>query len=133
MRLIRLAGPELCVLDHGDGPGACWIRSLAKADEVMLRKPEGTFVAAKSAPYHVFAGEETATVAFGAMLGALPAGARVYGLSKSPVRTIAYLAGEAGRPALARLSAPAWSGSAGWPRRSVLVKPFWAPGKHGLE
>jgi hypothetical protein len=21
----------------------------------------------------------------------------------------------------------------GWPRRPVLVKPFWAPGKRGLE
>jgi len=36
-------------------------------------------VAVESAPYHLFAGEETASVAFGAMLRALPAGARVYG------------------------------------------------------
>ncbi|WP_245668028.1 SIP domain-containing protein [Actinomadura macra] len=24
-------------------------------------------------------------------------------------------------------------GDRGWPRRSVLVKPFWTPGKRGLE
>jgi len=99
----------LCVLDHGDGPGAYWARSLSKGDEVLLRKPEGTFVTARDAAYHVFAGEETASVAFGAMLGALSCGERVYG-------AIAHLVSERG-----------------WPRRSVLVKPFWAPGKRGME
>jgi hypothetical protein len=47
---------DLCVLDHGDGPGAGWARSLRKGDEGLLRKPEGTFVAVESAPYHLFAG-----------------------------------------------------------------------------
>jgi NADPH-dependent ferric siderophore reductase len=162
---------ELCVLDHGDGPGAAWARSLRKGDEVLLRKPEGTFVAVEGAPYHVFAGEETASVAFGAMLGALPARARVYGAVEvardddrlplpraaelswrfrgdapaassaglvSAVRDldlpagpgVAYLAGEArtGQAVRAHLVS-----ERGWPRRSVLVKPFWAPGKRGLE
>jgi NADPH-dependent ferric siderophore reductase len=162
---------ELCILDHGDGPGAVWARSLAKADEVMLRKPEGTFVTAKDAAYHVFAGEETAAVAFGAMLRALPAGARVYGAIEvahqddrlplprtdelswrfrgdvsaaasaglvSAVRALdlpagpgaAYLAGEARTCQAIRAHLVT---ERGWPRRSVLVKPFWAPGKRGLE
>jgi NADPH-dependent ferric siderophore reductase len=161
----------LCVLDHGDGPGAAWARSLGKGDEVLLRKPEGTFVAAESAPYHVFAGEETASVAFGAMLGALPAGARVYGAVEviaeddrlplpraaelswrfrgdasaassaglvSAVRDldlpdqpgVAYLAGEARTCQAVRAHLVS---ERGWPRRSVLVKPFWVPGKRGLE
>jgi len=162
---------ELCVLDHGDGPGAAWARSLRKGDEVLLRKPEGTFVAAEGALYHVFAGEETASVAFGAMLGALPARARVYGAVEvarendrlplpraaelswrfrgdapaassaglvSAVRDldlpagpgVAYLAGEARTCQAVRAHLVS---ERGWPRRSVLVKPFWAPGKRGLE
>jgi len=90
----------LCVLDHGDGPGAGWARSLRKGDEVLLRKPEGTFVASESAPYHVFAGEETASVAFGAMLRALPAGARVYGAIE--------VAGEGDRLPLPRTAELTW-------------------------
>jgi NADPH-dependent ferric siderophore reductase len=161
----------LCVLDHGDGPGAYWARSLSKGDEVLLRKPEGAFVTAKDAAYHVFAGEETASVAFGAMLGALSCGERVYGAIEvareddrlplprtdelswrfragapaaasaglvSAVRDldlpagpgVAYLAGEARTCQAVRAHLVS---ERGWPRRSVLVKPFWAPGKRGME
>ncbi len=125
----------------------------------------------ESAPYHVFAGEETASVAFGAMLGALPVGARVYGAVEvagqddclplpratelswrfrgnspaassaglvSAVRAlhlpaepgVAYLAGEARTCQAVRAHLVT---KRGWPRRSVLVKPFWAPGKRGLD
>jgi NADPH-dependent ferric siderophore reductase len=162
---------ELCVLDHGDGPGAHWARELSKGDEVLLRKPAGTLVTAKDAAYHVFAGEETGSVAFGAMLGALPARERVYGAieiaredDRLPLpRTdeiswrfrgdasaaasatlvsavhdfdlpagpgVAYLAGEARTCQAVRAHLV---GERGWPRRSVLVKPFWAPGKKGME
>jgi NADPH-dependent ferric siderophore reductase len=119
----------------------------------------------------VFAGEETAAVAFGAMLRALPAGARVFGAIEvageddrlplprtaelswcfrggasaassaglvSAVRAldlpagpgVAYLAGEARTCQAVRAHLVS---ERGWPRRSVLVKPFWAPGKRGLE
>lgn len=162
---------ELCVLDHGDGPGARWARGLRAGDEVMFRKPEGTFVVADSAPYHVFAGEETASVAFGAMLQALPPDAQVYGAIEVPgeedrlplprwaeltwrFRGDANAAASAGLVAAVReLGLPAEPGVAylageartcqairahlvterGWPRRSVLTKPFWTPGKRGLE
>jgi len=140
-------------------------------DEVSFRRPEGRFVLDPAAPYHLFVGEETATVPFGAMLRALPPG------------TDAYAVLEAGEPA-ARLSLPGraeatWVGRGeasaanstlliealraaqlpqdpgiayvageartcqavrthlvrerGWPRRSVIIKPFWTPGKHGME
>jgi NADPH-dependent ferric siderophore reductase len=165
---------ELCVLDHGDGPGARWARwarGLRAGDEVLFRKPEGTFVVRDAAPYSLFAGEETASVAFGAMLGALPADAHVYGAIEvgakddclpvprsgeltwrfrgdasaaaspglvSAVRDlelpaepgVAYLAGEARTCQAVRKQLVT---ERGWPRRSVLIKPFWAPGKRGLE
>jgi NADPH-dependent ferric siderophore reductase len=162
---------ELCVLDHGDGPGARWARRLETGDEVLFRKPEGTFVVADAARYHLFAGEETASVAFGAMLRALPADARVCGAVEVPgeddrlplwrsgelnwcfrgdesaassatlvaaVRELelpaepgaAYLAGEARTCQAVRAHLVT---ERGWPRRSVRIKPFWTPGKRGLE
>ena len=73
-------GLELCVLDHGTGgPGARWARALRTGQRVTFGRPEGSF-ALRDAPYHVFAGEETAAVAFGAMLRALPPGAPAYGV-----------------------------------------------------
>jgi len=162
---------ELCVLDHGDGPGANWARGLRIGDEVVLRKPEGKFTCSEEAPYHLFVGEETASVAFGAMLVGLPAGAQVFGAievadpqDRLPLPRSAELAwsyrGDAPAAASASLVAAVQkldlpeqpgvgyvAGEAracqavrdhlvrerGWPRRSVLVKPFWAPGKRGME
>ena len=74
-------GIELCALDHDDtpGPGARWARSLSVGDPVTFGGPEGHFVLGEGA-YHVFAGEETAAVAFGAMLRALPSEVPVYGV-----------------------------------------------------
>ncbi|MEU0407930.1 siderophore-interacting protein [Streptomyces griseorubiginosus] len=156
---------ELCVLDHPEGgPGAAWGRSVEVGEQVRLRKPEGTFTLRPEATHHVFVGEETASVAFGAMLDALPEGARISGCVETetaadrlPLRHsnrldwltrgddslpngvrrlapepggIAYVAGEARtvqsvRQVLVR--------ELGWDRRSVVTKPFWAPGKKGLE
>ena len=156
---------ELCVLDHSEGgPGARWGKSVGIGDQVRLRKPEGTFTLRPDAAHHVFVGEETASVAFGTMLAALPEDARVSGCVETEAEEdrlplahsdrlnwltrggtslpdavkhlapepggIAYVAGEARtvqqvRQVLVR--------EAGWDRRSVLTKPFWAPGKRGLE
>jgi NADPH-dependent ferric siderophore reductase len=162
---------ELCVLDHGNGPGTQWARGLRAGDAVQFRKPEGRLVLTAPAAYHLFAGEETASVAFGAMLGALPAGAAVYGaievaeerdrlpLPRSAELTwryrgsaaaassaglveavrslelpdspgVAYLAGEARTCQAIRLYLIR---ERGWPRGSVVVKPFWTPGKKGME
>lgn len=156
---------ELCVLDHSaGGPGARWGHGAAVGDRVRLRKPEGTFVLRPDAAHHVFVGDETASVAFGAMLAALPEDARISGCVQTETAAdrlrlphgdrldwslradgsladavrhlapapdgIAYVAGEARtvqqvRQVLVR--------EAGWDRRSVLTKPFWAPGKRGME
>jgi NADPH-dependent ferric siderophore reductase len=162
---------ELCVLDHdGAGPGARWAGAAEPGQEVVFGKPEGRFVA-RPAAYHVFVGEETACVPFGAMLRALPTTETVHGAIEiarpegrlplprhgeltwryrgdAPAASSASLVG-----AVRELSLPAEPGVAyvageartvqavrdhfvqerGWPRRAVLVKPFWAPGKRGLE
>lgn len=73
-------GVELCVLDHeAGGPGAHWGRTVAPGEQVRLRRPEGTFTLRPDAARHLFVGDETASVAFGAMLAALPGEAVVSG------------------------------------------------------
>lgn len=156
---------ELLVLDHGDGPGARWARTVPPGQEVVFGKPEGSFVTRPSA-YHVFAGEETASVAFGPMVRAL-GDAPVHGVVEvdrpddrlpidltwryregapavssatlvDAVRELAlpdepgtaYVAGEARTVQAVRAHLVR---ERGWPRRSVLTKPFWTPGKKGME
>jgi NADPH-dependent ferric siderophore reductase len=70
---------DLCVFDHGDGPGARWSRRVGVGDEVAFTAPEGTFVL-HEADYHVFVGEETAQVPFDAMLRSLPQRSAVHGV-----------------------------------------------------
>jgi NADPH-dependent ferric siderophore reductase len=163
-------GLELCLLDHDTGgPGARWARELHTGQPVTFGRPEGSFVLRGDAPYHVLAGEETAAVAFGAMLAALPADTPAYPLievdgpsGRLPLaRDVPWLFRD-GRPAVAsaslleaarRLELPNQPGAAylageartvqllrrhfvaerGWPRQAVRTKPFWAPGKRGLD
>ena len=162
-------GIELCVLDHdGDGPGAQWACQLRAGHRVTFSRPEGSFVL-REGGYHVFAGEETAAVAFGAMLRALPPAIPVYGIIEAdqpedrlPLgrelawqyrkggpatasQTLlgaftqlqlpsepgtAYLAGEARTIQLLRQHLVA---ERGWPRQAIRTKPFWTPGKRGLD
>jgi NADPH-dependent ferric siderophore reductase len=68
---------HLRVFDHGDGPGARWSRTLNNGDTVHLLKPQGDFVCRPSA-YHLFVGDETASVAFGAMIRGLNNAAPAY-------------------------------------------------------
>jgi NADPH-dependent ferric siderophore reductase len=157
---------ELYVLDHGDGPGARWARSVRPDQEVVFTKPEGNLVTRPSA-YHLFAGDETAAVAFGPMLRALGEDASTYGVIEADIPAdrlpvdltwrfregasaassatlvqavreldlpdepgTAYLAGEARTVQAVRAHLVR---DRGWPRRSVVTKPFWTPGKTGME
>ncbi len=89
------------MLDHGDGPGARWARAVRPGQEVLFGKPEGPLVV-RPAPYHVFAGEETASVAFGPMLAALSRltpGPTSGASSRSATRPTACHARAAARPA----------------------------------
>ncbi|MFD5540546.1 siderophore-interacting protein [Streptomyces sp. NPDC127079] len=156
---------ELCVLDHPEGgPGARWGHTVEPGEQVRLRGPEGTFTLRPEAAHHVFVGDETASVAFGAMLAALPREAEVSGCVET--RTAAdrlplpradrldwTLRGGASLAEAVRRLAPEPGGTAyvagearavqavrrvlvqeaGWDRRAVLTKPFWTPGKKGME
>jgi NADPH-dependent ferric siderophore reductase len=163
---------DLCVLDHGDGPGARWSRRIRVGDEVSFRGPDGKFVLQPQASYHLFVGEETAQVAFGAILRALAPKTDVHGVIELAATTdrlplphaekitwlsrqgstaeqsvsliealrsldlpsqpgFAYIAGESKTCAAARQHLVE---ERGWPARSAIaVKPFWTPGKRGLE
>lgn len=163
---------DLCVFDHGGtGPGARWGRDAEPGLSVRLGKPEGSMTPRQDAAYHVFVGEETAQVAFGPMLAALPADARVFGAVETETKDdrlplpraaeiawtergdrsaassdslvesvrglalpdepgVAYVAGEARTVQAVRAHLVR---DRGWPRRSALVKPFWTPGKKGME
>ncbi|MER7279498.1 siderophore-interacting protein [Dactylosporangium sp. NPDC000244] len=152
---------ELQALLHGDGPGARWMGAARPGDEVLLSKPKGDFVT-RSAPHHLFVGEETASVAFGPMLRALPAAERAASrvvIEAEPADRLAldgnvtWVSRDGLVDAVRRLALPEESGQAyvagearavqavkqhlvrdrGWPRRSVLTKPFWTPGRRGME
>ena len=156
---------DLCVLDHPDaGPGALWSRRVRVGDAAAFMGPMGRFALREDAPYHLFAGDETAAVAFGAMLRALPSSAAVHGaisaegpggrlplprgdgltwshrpdLLLDAVRSlelpgepgVAYLAGEALACQVVRAHLVT---ERGWSRRDVVVKPFWTPGRRGMD
>ncbi|GAA4563805.1 siderophore-interacting protein [Planotetraspora kaengkrachanensis] len=159
---------DLIVFDHvGDSPGNAWARSAVPGQEVTFSRPQGDFVV-RPGGYHLFAGDETASVAFGPMLGAIPETTPVHGvveagaaedhlpLSRDLVRVertgdavpsealikavqaldlpeepgVAYLAGEARTLQAVRRHLVT---ERGWPRRSVVTKPFWTPGKRGMD
>jgi NADPH-dependent ferric siderophore reductase len=147
---------DLCVFDHpGAGPGARWARQVEPGQRVSFTRPEGRLVT-REAPYHLFIGDATASVAFGAMTRALPASARVFGVIEAEDRLrlpraltwtdnlldglrdldlpaepgVAYLAGEARACQAARRHLVR---DRGWPRKATVVKPFWTPGKRGMD
>lgn len=167
---------SLCVLDHGDGPGARWARSVRPGQEVLFSRPEGALVV-RPAAYHLFAGEETASVAFGPMIRVLTQqDAEIHGVIEvgSPADRVPLPGVESTLPdgltwryrggspaassqtllaAVADLELPPEPGSAyvageartvqavsqhlvrerGWPRRAIRTKPFWSPGKTGMD
>ena len=165
-------GIELCVLDHdgasGRGPGAQWAREVRPGQQVTFNLPEGSF-GLRDARYHVFAGDETASVAFGAMLSVLPWAATAFGVievdepgDRLPLDRDVVWQYRYGAPAassrtlvdgLAKLDLPDEPGRAylageartirmlrdhlvkerGWPRQAISTKPFWTPGKRGLD
>jgi NADPH-dependent ferric siderophore reductase len=160
---------QLCIMDHPcDGPGSRWARAVSPGQEVVLSRPAGTFTA-RPGRYQLFAGEETAAVAFGPMLRAKPASTPAYvvievdtpddrlpmpaattwcyrngaSAASSPVLPasvralelpaepgVAYVAGEARTVQAVRRHL---TDERGWPRRAIITKPFWTPGRRGMH
>ena len=69
-------------LYNGDGIGLNWARNAKVGDPVKFWGPMGDFWP-EPASFHVFIGEETASVAFGPMIRALGPSASVYGVLES--------------------------------------------------
>ena len=104
---------------------------------MTLTRPQGWPALRAAAPYRLFFGDEAASVAFGAMLRAQP--------GDVPVHGVIGLDDPADRLPLPRGDELNWVARTcqlarrhlvderGWPRRAVLVTPFWAPGRRGLE
>ena len=173
------ADPELGTLDivmlnHDSDPRPTtparrWSVAASIGDRVQFTRPQGNLVVRHDAPYHVFAGEETASVAFAAMLRSLPPTAHVHGVVESaddadhlrlarPLNQVergnasakdsvvladalralrlpdhpgvAYLAGEARTIQTLRKILIT---ERGWDRRNIRTKPFWTPGRTGME
>jgi NADPH-dependent ferric siderophore reductase len=165
---------DIVMFNHTGDPQALtparrWSCAAAVGNDVQFTRPQGNFVVRPDAPYHVFAGEETASVAFGAMLRSLPPTAEVHGVIEAADRGdhlhlarplhrvqrgdasakdsavladavralelpdqpgVAYLAGEAGTiQALRKILTT----ERGWDRRDIATKPFWTPGRTGME
>jgi NADPH-dependent ferric siderophore reductase len=165
---------DIVMLDHGGEPDVTtparrWSGSAAVGDNIQFTRPQGNLVVRHDAPYHVFAGEETASVAFAAMLRTLPQTAEVHGVVEAADRAdhldlarplhqvqrgnasaedsavladavralelpdhpgVAYLAGEARTIQTLRKILVT---ERGWDRRDVRTKPFWTPGRSGME
>jgi NADPH-dependent ferric siderophore reductase len=165
---------DMAMLDHDGDPNALspakqWVSAISIGDQVRMTRPQGNFVVRHDAPYHVFAGEETASVAFAAMLRNLPSTAEVHGVIEAATQAdhlplarpltevergdtsaadsavlaeavsalrlpdhsgIAYLAGEARTiQAVRRILIH----ERGWDRRNIHTKPFWTPGRRGMD
>ncbi|UVO12329.1 siderophore-interacting protein [Mycobacterium sp. SVM_VP21] len=150
-------------------PARRWATAVSLGDHVDFTRPQGNFVVRQDASYHVFAGDETASVAFAAMLRSVRPDTEVYGVveaateadhlelarsvthvergdasaADSPVLAdalraldlpdhpgIAYLAGEARTIQTLR---KILINERGWDRRRIRTKPFWTPGRTGME
>lgn len=132
-------------------------------EPVTLTRPQGRLALREAAPYHLFFGDEAASVACGAKLRAQPGGVPVHGVIglEDPADRLPLPRGDELNwvargnllTALRDLALPDGPGAAylageaptfqiarqhlvderGWPRRAVLVKPLWALGRRGLE
>ncbi|MEU6562006.1 siderophore-interacting protein [Nocardia nova] len=166
---------DVAMLNHdglankGVTPAQRWAKVASVGDHVQFTRPQGNLVTNHDAPYHLFVGEETASVAFAAMLRSLPPDAEAHGVIEgasdtdrlplarplvhvergdTPAANSAVLA-----DALRELPLPDHPGAAylageartiqtlrkiliterGWDRRRIRTKPFWTPGRAGMD
>jgi len=162
---------DLVLFDHGtpDSVGRAWAATALVGQYVVAMRDPRAIPVRPDAPWHLFAGEETAAPAFGALMRSLPAEAPVLGVQQAdtahdhlalprPLTRIerhgasaassqqlvdavaaldlpdapgaAYLLGEARTIQMIRAHLV---GDRGWHRRDIVTKPFWTPGRRGLD
>jgi NADPH-dependent ferric siderophore reductase len=152
---------DLGVLDHpADGPGARWGRQVHSGQKVTFTRPQGRMVVRDDAPHHLFVGDETTCPAFDAMLKALPENATRQAViavddpdDRFPIPDVRWIRSKDPGQLVAAIDLPAEPGVAyiageartvqavrqhlardrSWPRNALITKPFWAPGKRGLD
>ena len=83
---------DIVMLDHYGDPKAAtparrWAAATSIGNHAHITRPQGKLVIRHDAPYHVFAGEETASVAFAAMLRSMDPTAEVYGVIEAATDT----------------------------------------------
>jgi NADPH-dependent ferric siderophore reductase len=76
--------------ENGDGIGLRWASQARPGDGVTFWRHQDGLRVREDAAYHLFIGEETASAAFGPMIGSLDGSERVYGVleSESPEHDI---------------------------------------------
>lgn len=162
---------DLVLFDHlvPDSIGRTWADEARVGQYVVTLRDPRTISLVPEAPWHLFAGEETAAPAFGSLMRALPATATVLGVQQAngeddhltlprPLTRVERLGASAASSqqlvdAVAALDLPEVPGAAylfgeartiqmirthlvrdrGWRRHSIVTKPFWTPGKRGLD
>ena len=162
---------DLVIFDHQgpDSIGRTWAENARIGQYVVALRDPRTISLLPDAPWHLFAGEETAAPAFGSLMRAVPASAMVVGVQQAdgeddhitlprPLTRIERHGASAASSqqlvdAVAALDLPEVPGAAylfgeartiqmirthlvkdrGWNRRSIVTKPFWTPGKRGLD
>lgn len=162
---------DLVLFDHRtpDSVGRTWAERAVVGQYVVAMRDPRAIPLRPDAAWHLFAGEETAAPAFGALMRALPAEAPVLGVQQADTADdhltlpraltrverngapaassqqlvdavaaldlpddpgVAYLLGEARTIQMIRAHLV---GDRGWDRRSIVTKPFWTPGKRGMD
>lgn len=162
---------DLILFDHRT-PGSVglrWAEHAQAGQYVVLTRGTRALRLRADAPWHLFAGDETAAVGFGSLLRAVPDDFPVLGVHQAGTETdhielprpltrivrqgasaassrqlveavaaldlpdtegAAYLAGEARTIQLVRSHLVS---ERGWSRRRIVTKPFWTPGKRGMD
>ncbi|MFH9131317.1 siderophore-interacting protein [Streptomyces griseoaurantiacus] len=162
---------DLVLFDHGtpDSIGLQWAENARTGQYVTFVRDPRAVRLTGDAPWHLFAGEESAAAGFGALLRAVPAHVPVFGVHQAdteadhidlprPLTRIARHGTPAASSrqlvdAVAALDLPDTPGAAylageartiqmirthlvndrGWNRRAISTKPFWTPGKRGMD
>jgi NADPH-dependent ferric siderophore reductase len=104
-----LAAVALRVLTHDDAaPGCVWARTVRPGDQISIERPRSKITIDTPADFHLFAGDETASVPLLAMHAAIARGTAT-GTSRPPAIGVFEASGAAGEvPGMPGVEPPGW-------------------------